>query len=218
MPFGHCALVGGSPSVLREPRGAEIDAHDSVLRVNAHGLAPALAPHVGRRTTAFFLVGTEPMMSVARNRSLATGAIFAPRFHAAYEALRREQMPDRGGPQLLALAGPCVRYRARRIALRPPTTGLEAVLFALLACDSVDLYGFGEASMPDGSVHVDAVDVKRERHARQTLFQFHGIAHERQLIRKWTANAAKATAADALGVAPLEPRRPRLRLMPTRRR
>lgn len=54
--FGSCAVVGNSGTLLHRRLGAEIDAHDAVLRVNHAPLAHAkegepYVPHAGKRTT-----------------------------------------------------------------------------------------------------------------------------------------------------------------------
>ncbi|KAL3921754.1 MAG: hypothetical protein SGPRY_004798, partial [Prymnesium sp.] len=42
--FGSCAVVGSSGTLLRRKLGGEIDAHDSVIRINAAPLIPRCAP------------------------------------------------------------------------------------------------------------------------------------------------------------------------------
>ena len=49
--FSTCAVVGSSGTLLQQSLGAEIDAHDAVLRVNAAPLPPKLRAHTGSRTT-----------------------------------------------------------------------------------------------------------------------------------------------------------------------
>tara|TARA_B110001452_G_scaffold72825_1_gene58907 strand:+ start:1099 stop:1797 length:699 start_codon:yes stop_codon:yes gene_type:complete len=49
--FDSCAVVGSSGTLLQQSLGAEIDAHDAVLRVNGAPLPPKLRAHTGSRTT-----------------------------------------------------------------------------------------------------------------------------------------------------------------------
>jgi hypothetical protein len=213
--FGDCALVGGSPSLMHEQRGREIDGHDAVLRVNAHGLTPQFAPYTGTKTTALVVVGTDIMLSIGRNRSRETALIFTSRFAKQYAAMLDEQRRDPDGPQRLGLASPCVRARSELVVRHlKPSCGMEGLLLALLACETVDLYGFREAFMSGGKVHFDVLDASRESYADRSLYGVHKILAERQLIRRWVGEFA-AEFEKAPGWPGRRPSRPRLRLMCT---
>lgn len=62
-PDKRIAVVGNSPEALGSGRGAEIDAHDEVVRFNRFKLGEKFYPDYGRRTSFVFAVGHSSSLS-----------------------------------------------------------------------------------------------------------------------------------------------------------
>ncbi|KAG8459353.1 hypothetical protein KFE25_012989 [Diacronema lutheri] len=133
-PHKSCAVVGGAPSLMAAELGAEIDAHEAVIRFNDHPTGgPKYTRFVGNRTTYLLL-------------------------NALHAGTRLRAQPER---RLLQIAKNGVvferalRATPRRYLIEPEVyrtlyenfgtgglTGNIGVWFALAACKRVSLYGF----------------------------------------------------------------------------
>eukprot|EP00240_Pyramimonas_obovata_P005065 CAMPEP_0118921664 /NCGR_PEP_ID=MMETSP1169-20130426/863_1 /TAXON_ID=36882 /ORGANISM="Pyramimonas obovata, Strain CCMP722" /LENGTH=423 /DNA_ID=CAMNT_0006862427 /DNA_START=490 /DNA_END=1761 /DNA_ORIENTATION=+ len=161
--FKTCAVVGNSGVVLLRENGAEIDAHDAVLRIN---MAPVrgFEHYVGKKTT-FNIVNshnvrellqglrhwtTSPEGGEQRLVMFETASHFA-RYHLCQPLLKKFPQAN---PILL---NPIFSNRAHRVWVqlkylleqkennqynRKPMSGFFSVFFALNVCDRVSLYGF----------------------------------------------------------------------------
>jgi hypothetical protein len=166
----RCAVVGSSSNLLGSGLGAEIDAHDAVIRIN---LAPTrgFEADVGRRTTHYVVnhyvieaLLEDPRRTPPRAGNPRERLLSADR--AAYWLLlyRPHEEPNESLEQLVAhvelLAGaPDIVPRDRSRLIHPGFTaqleefklgsvkslssGLVGVLLALHVCDAADVFGFG---------------------------------------------------------------------------
>ena len=148
--LGSCAVVGSSAALLTRRLGAEIDAHDVVIRAN-QALVRGLEAHVGKRTDlrvwGFVPLPREKRYSHAEWAAEDNYIIYCPpikwagycwnqiavdadpRFHPS--AWRRAQ-------QLIHTN----RTRCAHVGCYP-STGAMAVLHAVDRCQRVTVYGFG---------------------------------------------------------------------------
>jgi len=157
----RCAVVGSAGSLLRgPPRGAEIDAHDCVVRVNYPPVPSRLHARVGSRTDFQFVREPVPLSLQQRpERAVhATRNIvywYWQHANPAYLALTRQNMTK------LQLLHPHVKEYAtkwkRKVGeakcgpeahMYNPSTGLIALVFASAFCHSTTVYGFDDLSWP----------------------------------------------------------------------
>lgn len=164
---GSCAVVGSSDLLRLSPRGAEIDSHSFVWRLNNAPTAGWEAA-VGRRTSLRVInhVPIEKWLLLASNRSAlaatrdgdeyqrllcAPGAVehgcvvslqSAGRAFATKLEMYRELYPSH---HLSLMSDAMQRFGTRcnsELHGSAPSGGLLTVLLALAVCDSVSLFGF----------------------------------------------------------------------------
>lgn len=126
------AIVGNSAALLAKKQGAEIDAHDIVIRFNK-GFP---SEFVGNKTDICFLACTltEPEMQ------RYAGAVFVRRSNLCKNACHFAiSTPDR----VQLAQEPNAEMRARGYGKSQASTGFIAINFALSTdCAKIDLYGF----------------------------------------------------------------------------
>jgi hypothetical protein len=83
--FGTCAVVSNSGEILRDKLGAEIDAHDAVIRINYPPIE-TYEEHVGSKTT-IELVNHHHARMLALAESYDTRRFLDPRFHPKPQTL-----------------------------------------------------------------------------------------------------------------------------------
>jgi hypothetical protein len=174
-PFGRCAVVGNSGALLSAGLGAEIDAHELVIRFNYPPLA-GYERDVGNRTDWMLTGGSTELRSNHHPfkqysdyhaRDALTLMLFPPsldRMPVVASYFRRADMPrlrflssyfvalsNRVLTAYLRAAPGNFQRNAKGHAYRA-TSGLRGVLAALLACNHTDVYGFG-ASRETGHGH-----------------------------------------------------------------
>ena len=169
MRLGKCALVGSSGIVNGRKQGADIDAHDTVMRINNAPVTAQYAPDVGAKTTVRVLnkkwsqvyghsrpdllkmdsgkevrvIGTR--VDVHDFSALARGAAEVSNgSESRYSALYMNPKAVRQGWDLLsalrtALGEATGREYEGRNAI---TTGALGLFLLLQGCDSIDAYGF----------------------------------------------------------------------------
>ena len=167
--LGRCALVGSSGIVNGRREGADIDAHDTVMRINNAPVTAEYAPDVGTKTTVRVLnkkwsqvyghsrpdllkmdsgkevkvIGTR--VDVRDFAALARGAAGVSKGSGSrYSALYMNPKAVRQGWDLLsalrtALGEATGREYKGRNAI---TTGALGLFLLLQGCDSIDAYGF----------------------------------------------------------------------------
>lgn len=129
-----CAVVGGAPSLVASELGAEIDAHEAVLRFNDHPVGgAAFARFVGNRTTYLLLnaLHAGARMPADPDRVLLQVAKNGRVFEAALAASPRRRLLE---PEVLRTF--YEHFGSGGL------TGSLGVWFALAACERVSLYGF----------------------------------------------------------------------------
>jgi len=163
----RCAVVGSSGARGSKGYGREIDAHDTVIRLNENPVGNEFEADIGRKTTVRIgtvvnkknhhtLLGagaqrgygvvryhwpwTQHLREVARCKPEDTPChLLSEDFlhHAAHVV--GSVIPGGSGVQLANK----LQYTDKgRVTSLKPSTGFIAVLLALYTCDSVDLYGF----------------------------------------------------------------------------
>ena len=155
-----CAVVGGSGILQKHPRGAEIDAHEAVIRVN-NCPAAKFESLVGSRTSVRFLNG--PISSM--NRWAKVSELPKELLHNDHLVVwGNEQTIKRLStwlPRNASILRANTRFRrqcvtkmfwsteelsrhrkANHVQRLEVTWGFEAAVHALYACEQVSLYGF----------------------------------------------------------------------------
>ncbi len=162
LPRGaSCAVVGSSGTLLSSGLGSEIDAHTAVLRMN---LAPAggkWAADAGARTTlriytdksyqrspGMDLVGGPPTIGGGggggnRTRSQSTGLLYCMAQGWVGKCMHAPGLWHVNPVFVRHLRAHLDEHRGRG---RLPSAGLLSVAMSLTQCETVSIYGFGNAS------------------------------------------------------------------------
>lgn len=127
-----CALVGSAPFLLRERLGAQIDAHDFVLRANFAPTTPKYAAHVGSRTDARLMAHAWVDL---RARTDGTVIIHGPEAGADDRAAN-------GRYNIVALGAALADGLGARGLKLGVSGGMRGALLCLRLCGSLTLYGF----------------------------------------------------------------------------
>jgi len=153
LKYASCAVVGSGGGLRGSGDGADIDAHEAVLRFNSAVLGPEFAHDVGNRTT-LWVASHSPWRQHIFGSSPPAEAVlycFNPwlgKCHADVLSLRPPFPPALMiNPALVSLTMRLQNRFARHTAhsIRP-STGLVGVVLALAMCDEVTLFGFGNVS------------------------------------------------------------------------
>ncbi|CAN6344429.1 unnamed protein product [Urochloa humidicola] len=208
--FPTCAVVGNSGILLGSGRGAQIDAHDLVVRLNNARVA-GYAADVGAKTSISFVNSNILHYCAVRSAITTPGCSCHPYGRAVPMAMyvcqpahlldalicNATATPASPFPLLVTdarLDALCARiakyYSLRRFVTttgEPPgnwtrmhderyfhySSGLQAVVMALGACDEVSLFGFGKAA---GAKHHYHTNQKKELdlHDYEAEYQFYG--------------------------------------------
>ncbi|KAF8706571.1 hypothetical protein HU200_030854 [Digitaria exilis] len=213
--FPTCAVVGNSGILLGSGRGAQIDAHDLVVRLNNARVA-GYAADVGAKTSVSFVNSNILHYCAVRSAVATAGCNCHPYGRAVPMAMyvcqaahlldalvcNATATPASPFPLLVTdarLDALCARiakyYSLRRFVAttgEPPSnwtrmhderyfhysSGLQAVVMALGACDEVSLFGFGKAA---GAKHHYHTNQKKELdlHDYEAEYQFYRDLQER---------------------------------------
>lgn len=130
--LSSCAVVGTSSSLMARARGAAIDAHSLVIRVNGYPLDPLRKEWLGSRTDVAVLSFSR--FARPRNRTMV---VFACRWSGSCWSGARSDHVPRLSPRLVS------DTRRRYGLTRWPSTGLLAVSMAQRLCTRVSTFGFG---------------------------------------------------------------------------
>ena len=165
--FRTCALVGNARSLLKKSHGADIDAHDAVMRLN-QATTVGFEKHVGKKTT-FRLINSKWAQAYTSSNKLQlekdvtlvvsrtdwraflriAGKLRHKRRDVASMLLSREAVNS---------AGNTLRELKRRMeAVRgeaypgkgSPSSGWVGTYFLLQMCDSLDIYGVGTTAFKE---------------------------------------------------------------------
>ncbi|XP_075437944.1 CMP-N-acetylneuraminate-beta-galactosamide-alpha-2,3-sialyltransferase 1 [Ascaphus truei] len=152
-----CAVVGNSGNLKNSQYGPDIDDHDFVLRMNQAPTAN-YESDVGRRTTHHF-VYPESVRDLQENVSMIllpfktldlqwiVSALTDGTINYTYVPVPRKVKVNKD--KILVYSPQFMKYIYDSWLFnhgRYPSTGILSVIFALHACDKVDLYGFGADS------------------------------------------------------------------------
>jgi len=207
--FPTCAVVGNSGILLGSCRGAQIDAHDLVIRLNNARVA-GYAADVGAKTSLSFVNSNILHYCAVRSAITTPGCACHPYGRAVPMAMyvcqpahlldalicNSTATPASPFPLLVtdarldALCARIAKYYSLRLFVsttgEPPSnwtrrhderyfhysSGLQAVVMALGACDEVSLFGFGKAA---GAKHHYHTNQKKELdlHDYEAEYQFY---------------------------------------------
>lgn len=210
-----CAVVGNSGTLLGSGRGAQIDAHDLVIRLNNARVA-GFAADVGATTGVSFVNSNILHHCAVRSAITAPGCACHPYGRAVPLAMyvcqpahlldalicNATATPESPFPLLVtdaridALCARIAKYYSMRrfvAATGQPasnwtrrhderyfhySSGLQAVVMALGACDEVSVFGFGKAP---GAKHHYHTNQKKELdlHDYEAEYQFYRDLQER---------------------------------------
>lgn len=127
----RCAVVGGSPRINGSSRGAEVDSHDLVIRVNDHKWDPYDA---GTKTDVVFLSSyDDSSYSCSGDHCPALLLGQAPAAKGCELPLTWHHL----GPQI----GDATSNLTKARAGAAPHSGMYVALITALACESTTLYG-----------------------------------------------------------------------------
>jgi hypothetical protein len=207
--FRTCAVVGNSGILLGSGRGAQIDAHDLVVRLN-NARVEGYAADVGAKTSLSF-VNSNILHRCAVRSAVATGGCACHPYGRAVpmamyvcqpahllDALICNATATPASPfpllvtdaRLDALCARIAKYYSMRRFVSTTgepasnwtrshderyfhySSGLQAVVMALGACDEVSLFGFGKAA---GAKHHYHTNQKKELdlHDYEAEYQFY---------------------------------------------
>ena len=130
--FGRCAVVGNSRDLLDHEFGAEIDAHDAVVRVNAAKTNRKYAAHVGKKTTFRILNNWAHKVRIKR---LVEGPEEIALIKGDYHWKIMKEAQDLPNPVWFLHVPGALPDSAGG-------TGMVGMQFALSVCKRVTLYGF----------------------------------------------------------------------------
>jgi len=166
--FKSCAVVGNGGSNLNANYGEAIDAHDAVFRFN-DGPTVGFENKVGSKTT-FRVINNAWTRTWLRRKPrgasedalLLFGAGAAKSMDALYKKWGSEEKIYFMAPEFAGAARG--QYKKAYLAFadlkavsvkgrNSPPTGVEGLYFAMLTCESVDLYGFGIEPDPSTPYH-----------------------------------------------------------------
>ena len=166
--FTSCAVVGNGGSNLNANYGDAIDAHDAVFRFN-DGPTVGFENKVGSKTT-FRVINNAWTRTWLRRKPrgasedalLLFGAGAAKSMDALYKKWGSEESIYFMAPEFAGAARG--QYKKAYLAFadlkavsvkgrNSPPTGVEGLYFAMLTCESVNLYGFGIEPDPSTPYH-----------------------------------------------------------------
>ncbi|KAL1524120.1 hypothetical protein AB1Y20_019029 [Prymnesium parvum] len=148
-----CAVVGNSFSLLLRRDGAQIDAHEWVLRINNAPTPLAARSHLGLKTTLY--VNTFPDVRPLNASSRRTDRTALPLVrgtpalyycHVEYvsRCLANAPAADDGMQRFSPRFAAKVRDEVGIEWPKWPSSGAMAIAFALNQCETTHLYGFGD--------------------------------------------------------------------------
>eukprot|EP00961_Rhodomonas_salina_P161508 2174763-Rhodomonas_salina.1 len=140
---GSCAVVGSAWHLDHSNFGAEIDAHEVVLRVNDPPIEE-WAEHVGSRTTHRHLNGVQKWEHYPEGEQLIFRLHRDLNVAPLVDACKARRLrPVALSPSFIYNAHTAYAGAVHRSQAFILTTGFTAVMWALHACESVTVYGMG---------------------------------------------------------------------------
>lgn len=151
---GSIALVGNGPALMAAPQGAEIDAHDLVIRFNVFRTGPKVRAHTGGRTDIW--VGPGPLADQMPSVQSRFAHVVIYGQSAAHRRLNEQDrvLPHSLSGQSCGFIPWSVFHELRQIYRLDiaSSSGLGiAMWIAMILGDlrGVDLYGFGLTDQPN---------------------------------------------------------------------
>ena len=165
--FRSCAVVGSSPTLLGKGLGAEIDAHDAVLRFNN---APTCGweADVGNRTTirSIGVAYVGRWDGIQQHAPVTLIPTSSPRYFGAGRYQRAVKLvTDRRAvcpTHRLIFVGETPRSSAEAALGAPPSSGFIGFLAAGAVCERVAVYGFGFSTATDKHHYYSDIVARRK--------------------------------------------------------
>jgi len=183
----RCALVGGSSIMVGAGAGEQIDAYDTVIRVNRFPPEdPTVARDFGTKTDVFFinhpLRNSESVDMLRRGRS-TPGKISCKEMDNCKTAAIVQRGDNPCDPQEMTRywgrdhsMTACVRHNVSILAYSfaplhgfQPSTGFQAFLAFLPLCKELDLFGFGGRATSDGHGEWEGHNLYEEHRIQSTI-------------------------------------------------
>ena len=172
--YKTCAVVGNSGLSLFYKQGAEIDAHEAVIRFNA-GPTKGFEDFVGRRTTVRF-VNRLHFGFQESPKEIVLQQVTTPESFDKFLELKRELPSSR-----VFMVSPDFHAHVVSELKKPPTNGFYGALFALQRCKNVTLYGFFRAEEKHVPYHYfdtdEPVENQRSRDILETPLLMELVRH-----------------------------------------
>ncbi|XP_062516033.1 CMP-N-acetylneuraminate-beta-galactosamide-alpha-2,3-sialyltransferase 1-like isoform X2 [Corticium candelabrum] len=162
--WNRCAVVGSSGRLLKTKFGQEIDRHDVIVRIN-YPPTSGYEKHVGSRPTDIHFFGDKVTRCFNDSDSESKLVVFPfpfP-FHKHYKTVAFEVCKANRELQLYPISsyifdfarGLVKKYSKDPAAHRNgfPSSGFRAVIFSMMMCANVDVYGFGLSGDKNEPVH-----------------------------------------------------------------
>lgn len=150
----RCAVVGNSGNLLNSKRGALIDSHSIVIRMNK-AVTKGYEEDVGNRTTHHFMypesaIDLNPGVHLVllpfklRDMQWLSSALSTGTITVTYMRVKNLVRADKD--KVLVVNPAFFKYTYDKWTEhhgRYPSTGIMAIIFALHICDEVSVFGFG---------------------------------------------------------------------------
>jgi hypothetical protein len=136
-----CAIVGSAPNLTSAQLGAQIDAHDVVIRSNFAPTAGYEA-HVGSRTEMRVMAHTYVPADPDE------GSVIVHRYSSRRYA--RDDIVGNCNRSVVRLVAPWLLSLGKGKTRRLTTSGLVGVMLGMLACSNVTIFGFDLAGASRG--------------------------------------------------------------------
>lgn len=198
--LGTCAVVGSSGTLLTARFGAEIDAHDAVIRVNGAPLGGSThGPIVGSKVTwrVFASPHAASDYRFHEEQQYPNQTLMAlcdrPYVYSCQNVMYARRKPRMHGinPRFYEAVRKHTDQRKKAI----PLTGVVAVALAIRSCDSVDVYGMSTLG-PDSSRacfyywRCGRGQTDAAYHSRKGDSEFHDFKGNARALLNWNASGA----------------------------
>ena len=160
--WNRCAVVGSSGRLLKTKFGQEIDRHDVIVRIN-YPPTSGYEKHVGSRPTDIHFFGDKVTKCFNDSDSESKLVVFPFPFGKRYKtdvfkvckANRELQLYPISSYIFNFARGLVKKYSKDPGAHRNgfPSSGFRAVIFSMMMCANVDVYGFGLSGDKNEPVH-----------------------------------------------------------------
>ena len=197
--WNSCAIVGSSGRLLKTEYGRHIDDHEIVARINYPPIK-GYEKHVGSRPSDIHFFGDKVERCFNESHSEAKLIVFPlpykiNRKDVSFETCKaNRELPLYTISSYVAdfaetliynysLAHHPPKMKADEVKRKMPTSGFRAVIFTMMLCKHVDLYGFGLSGDKEEWLHYYGTSTK---HGSVERFKgAHNPSVEFELLTHW---------------------------------